>query len=74
MTATTIQAQATGRSALGNSPMRPVSWLRVAAGTLVATLLIIGLMALVGRALPAHPEWAEPSPGAMIELADRSLA
>ena len=51
------------------SATRPVRWLRIAAGALMTTLLIIGLMALVGSALPPHPDWAAPAPGGFIELA-----
>jgi hypothetical protein len=39
-------------------------------GSLVAMALLIGLMALAGRALPPNPQWAEPSPGGLIELVD----
>ena len=49
---------------------RPVRWLHIAAGAILAAVLIIGLMALAGRALPPHPLWAEPSPGGLIDLAD----
>jgi hypothetical protein len=32
--------------------------------------LIIGLMALAGRALPPDHDWDAPAPGGFIELAD----
>jgi len=51
------------------SATRPVRWLRISTGVLVTTVLIIGLMALVGRALPPHPHWAAPAPGGFVELA-----
>ena len=51
------------------SAIRPVRWLRIATGALMTTVLIIGLMALVGRALPPHPDWAAPAPGGFIEVA-----
>ena len=50
------------------SATRPVRWLRIAAGALVTTVLIIGLLALAGRALPPDPDWAAPAPGGFIEL------
>ena len=53
------------------SATRPVRWLRIATGALLTTALIIGLMALAGRALPPpRPDWAAPAPGGFIELAD----
>ena len=70
MATTTIHPHATGLTAPRNTTTRPVAWLRITIGSLLATLLLIGLMALAGRALPPHPEWAEPSPGALIELVD----
>jgi hypothetical protein len=68
MATTTIQIRAIGPTAPGSSTPRPVDWLRIAAGTLLATLLIIGLMAAAGRFLPAHPDGAKPTPGAHLEL------
>ena len=51
------------------SATRPVRWLRIAAGALVTTVLIIGLMALVGRALPPpDQDGGAPAPGSFIEL------
>jgi ADP-ribose pyrophosphatase YjhB (NUDIX family) len=51
------------------SATRPVRWLRIATGALLTTALIIGLMALAGRALPPpNPDWA--APGGFVELAD----
>jgi len=71
MATTTMHHHATGLTARRNSTTRALAWLRVVVGSLLVALLIIGLMALAGRALPPHPEWAEPSPGVAIELADR---
>jgi hypothetical protein len=71
MTTTTIEVRAVGLTGL-RAASRRVDWLRIATGTLVATLLLIGLMALAGRMVPAHPDWAEPSPGGAINLADSS--
>ena len=51
------------------SATRPIRWLRIAAGALLTTVLIIGLLALAGRALPSHTDWAAPAPGGFIELA-----
>lgn len=47
---------------------RPPTWLRIAAGTLLAAALIIGLMAAVGQAVPAHPDWADPVPGLLLAV------
>ena len=69
MTATTIHPHPTGLTAPRNYPIRPVAWLRIMVGSLLATLLLVGLMALAGRALPPHPDWAQPSPGGAIQLA-----
>jgi hypothetical protein len=70
MAMTTIHPHATGLAAPRQSTTRPVAWLRIMVGSLLAMVLLIGLMALAGRALPPHPDWAVPSPGVAIELAD----
>ena len=69
MATMTMQVRAVGQTASGGSTPRWIDLLRIAAGTILATLLIIALMAIAGRMQPAHPEWAEPSPGGPIGLA-----
>jgi hypothetical protein len=69
MTTTTIRFRPTGLTG-PRAASRRIDWLRIAIGTLLATLLLIGLMALAGRMVPAHPDWAQPSPGGAIGLAD----
>ena len=70
MTTTTIDSRGIGLTAGRTSVTGPVGWLRIMVGSLIATALLIGLMALAGRALPPHPQWAEPSPGGLIEFVD----
>jgi hypothetical protein len=51
------------------SATRLVRWLRLAAGALMTTVLIVLLMALAGRALPPQPDWAAPAPGGYLDPA-----
>ena len=68
MAETTSQIQVVGLTTTRDSAIRRVSPLRIAAGALAATLLIIALIAAAGRLLPPHPDWARPTPGGPVEL------
>jgi hypothetical protein len=68
MAETTSRIQVVGLTTTRDSAIRRVRPLRVAAGALAATVLIIALMAAAGRLLPPHPDWARPTPGGLIEL------
>ena len=66
MATTTIPVRI-GPASSRDSAVWPRTWLRVAVGTLVAAMLIIGLLAAAGRLLPPHPEWAVPTSGTLVE-------